>query len=239
MAGSGVPLQEDSPLPQVLVVDDDHSVRALVEFYFRGAPWAAVFTVDGTHALAAFRSQGFALVLLDLEMPVLGGEATAKAMRHAEAETGQRPAVILALSAHMADDCPVSPYFDGSVAKPFTRLSLMGAVERALGLDAGLPKASTADIPCGDNEETDPALRPLLPKLFESVAELAADAAAGLECGDMKAVARAGHKIRGAASCFKVRALSEAAALLEQAAEKQNAAEAAAALDTVASILLG
>ena len=218
--------------PRVLVADDDQAVRALLEFHFRGAPWDTVFARDGAQAVRAFVGQDFDLVLLDLEMPVLGGEQAALEMRRTEAEAGRSRTVILALSAHAGGGYPPGRSFDGSLAKPFTRQGLLEAVHRALGL----PEPDFADSD-PDGEGTDPALRPLLPKLYDSVAELAADAAAGLERGDMTAVGLAGHKIRGAASCFGVRALSRAAELLEQAAENKNPEDAAAALDAMTSAL--
>jgi CheY-like chemotaxis protein len=213
--------------PRVLVADDDRALRALVEFHFRDAPWEAVFVADGPAAVEAFALAPWDLVLLDLQLPGLHGTEAARAMRRAEAEQGRAPVPILALSAG-GPDGPVTPGpdFSGTLPKPFTRQALLDAVGTALRAPA--PRAG---------QGTDPALLHLLPRLYDSVAELAAEAAAGLDRGDLDAAARAGHKMRGATACFGVRPLADAAARLEREALDGNPAAAALALDTLTGLL--
>ncbi len=212
--------------PRVLVADDDRAVRALVEFHFRDAPWAAAFVADGSAAVDAFGREPWSLVLLDLDMPGLPGAEAARAMRRIEAEQRRAPAPILALSAGGPDGpAAPGPEFSGAVPKPFSRQGLLHAVAAALG-HAPAPARGT-----------DPALSHLLPRLYDSAAELAADAAAGLDSGDLDAVARAAHKIRGAAACFGLRPLAEAAARLEAQAQDADHAAASATLGALVELL--
>jgi len=213
--------------PRILVADDDRAVRALVAFHLRDAPWDAVFVQDGPSAVEAFARARWDVVLLDLDLPGLSGDRVALAMRRAEAEQGRAPVPILVLSAGGVDGpAAPGPGFSGALPKPFTRQGLLDAVAGALATPAPLPA-----------QGTDPALRHLLPRLYDSVAELAAEAATGLDTGDLDAVARAGHKMRGATACFGVRPLAEAAARLEREAQAGNGAAAALALDALAGLL--
>lgn len=222
--------------PRVLVADDDKSVRGLVAHFFAGASWSASFAEGGEAALALARAEAFDLVLMDLEMPGMDGEAAATTLRREELAQGRPPTPVVALSAHVGEPgYMVREPFCGAIAKPFTRDGLLGAVEQQLGL----AREERVHPPVHTPGTTDPALQPLLPKLYDSVAELAASAAAGLESGDMPRVGRAGHKMRGAASCFGVREVAEAARLLERAARDGDAAAAGAALDAVISALGG
>ncbi len=212
---------------RVLVADDDRAVRALVAFHFRDAPWETALVADGQAAVEAFAAAPWDAVLLDLEMPGLSGGQAAQAMRRAEAEQGRAPVPILALSAGGVGGLVApGPGFSGALSKPFTRQGLLGAVADALGAPAPSP-----------GQGTDPALRHLLPRLYDSVAELAAEAATGLETGDLDAVARAGHKMRGATACFGVRPLAEAAARLEREAQAGDGPAAALALEALAGLL--
>jgi CheY-like chemotaxis protein len=68
----------------VLVVDDHASIRTLLEELLTGEGYAVVTAVDGCDALAVAARLHPDVVLSDLEMPQMGGEALigALAQRH-------------------------------------------------------------------------------------------------------------------------------------------------------------
>ncbi|GIX46920.1 MAG: hypothetical protein KatS3mg131_1131 [Candidatus Tectimicrobiota bacterium] len=77
--------------PRALVVDDDAAVRGLLMTFLRQQGLDVTPAPDGPAGLAAFAAGGFALVLLDLDMPGMDGLQLAQAIRR------QDPAVPIAL----------------------------------------------------------------------------------------------------------------------------------------------
>ena len=66
--------------PAVLVVDDAPEIRQLVRHRLRDT-YRVVQAVDGQQALEQFGRQRVSVVLLDMNMPVMDGYATAAAIR--------------------------------------------------------------------------------------------------------------------------------------------------------------
>ena len=66
---------------RILVVDDVELNRTLTEAVLRGATYDVDSVEDGAAALAALDAKTYDLVLMDLEMPGLGGHAAAAAIR--------------------------------------------------------------------------------------------------------------------------------------------------------------
>jgi DNA-binding NtrC family response regulator len=115
--------------PYILVVDDEASVRALLEQYF--AAHHAVYDVrtasSGEEAVKAVIDRRPALVLLDIEMPGMGGVDALRAIRALDARipvlmvTGNEDArvagEVIALGAFSYVPKPLRfPYLDHLVA---------------------------------------------------------------------------------------------------------------------------
>ena len=68
---------------KVLVVDDEDIVRRTAVHTLKQYGYEAVVANDGAEAVQLFKEnpQGFAAILLDLTMPVMGGEETLRHMR--------------------------------------------------------------------------------------------------------------------------------------------------------------
>ena len=81
---------------------------------------------------------------MDIQMPVMNGVDAVRAMRALEAERGQAPTPILALSAnvmrHQIDEY-MAAGMNGFVAKPIEMSALVGGIEQAL---AGAAEAQSA-----------------------------------------------------------------------------------------------
>lgn len=65
----------------ILVVDDNEDLRALLSELLSFAGWAVDVVRDGKGALERFVSNIYAVVLSDVEMPVLDGRALFRAIR--------------------------------------------------------------------------------------------------------------------------------------------------------------
>ena len=125
-------IQKPNPLRILLV--DDTPVNAMVATAMLGkAGHCLVAATNGNRALAILeQDRNFDLVLLDIEMPIMDGYATAKAIRKIEAEKHFVPLPILALTANgRAEDAArcLAAGMNGHLTKPFERQDLEEALQ--------------------------------------------------------------------------------------------------------------
>lgn len=120
----------DTPT-RVLVAEDDLRIRTVLARFLQGAGYAVVACVDGKEALDAFGGQGpFDLVLTDINMPQVSGEAL---LREIKARAPGTPVVVLTAR---SDPETITECFKHDayryLVKPFTREDLLSVVEAAL-----------------------------------------------------------------------------------------------------------
>jgi len=102
---------------------------------------------DGKLAFEAWRDGAYDLILMDIQMPVMDGIDSARAIRAAEAEHGRPRTPIVALTAnalsHQVEEY-LAAGMDGHVAKPIEISKLYDAISRALSeaATAGAPQVS-------------------------------------------------------------------------------------------------
>jgi DNA-binding NtrC family response regulator len=115
----------------ILVVDDEPSLRHGATEILTNAGYQVAAAANGAEAATLFaaRAVEFALVLTDLDMPVLGGMALAGIIRESRPELK-----VLAMSGSSSRHASADPaYFAaGFIAKPFTAEMLLDYVERLL-----------------------------------------------------------------------------------------------------------
>ena len=102
---------------------------------------------DGQAAFEAWRDGTYDLILMDIQMPVMDGMDSARAIRAAERETGRKRIPIVALTANALSH-QVQEYLavgmDGHVAKPIEIAKLYDAISRALTEAAQAPTGNPA-----------------------------------------------------------------------------------------------
>jgi DNA-binding response OmpR family regulator len=114
--------------PRVLVVEDDDDLRSMIGSALAEAGYALVEASDGESALAACAERDPDVVLLDLNLPRLGGEAFAEAYRRG---TG-RAKIIVVSGATSGGEISARLRAAMFLSKPFDLARLMGAVTRVL-----------------------------------------------------------------------------------------------------------
>ncbi|MFL6206184.1 MAG: response regulator transcription factor [Acidimicrobiales bacterium] len=94
--------EDDWPDPgassEILIVDDDASIRAMLGFVFDDAGYTVVEAADGAEALEALRGSPPALMVLDLMMPGIDG---VEVLRRREAEALAPETRVLILTAKL------------------------------------------------------------------------------------------------------------------------------------------
>ena len=114
---------------RILIVEDEPQLRALLRLYLEREGHAVTDAGDGRSALAAFQADGADLVILDLMLPGLQGEAVLEALR----ESGDVP--ILITSAKRSDAERIAGLrlgADDYLAKPFNPHELTARVAAIL-----------------------------------------------------------------------------------------------------------
>lgn len=113
--------------PRVLVVDDDASIRQLLQLALTNRGYEVVSADHGKAALEAIQAAPPSIVLLDMRMPVMDGWAFAAAYR----ETPEPRAPIIVLTAARDAALYASQIqADAFLAKPFALADLFGLVSR-------------------------------------------------------------------------------------------------------------
>jgi CheY-like chemotaxis protein len=124
---------ESNHPPRVLVVDDEAHIVQVAALKLRNAGYEVATAGDGEEALAALRAGPFALVLTDLQMPMMNGIELARAMGADPALAGI-PVVLLTARGHLLREGEA----DGAsirrvIAKPFSPRALLAEIEEVLG----------------------------------------------------------------------------------------------------------
>lgn len=112
----------------ILVIDDDDSIRAVLNDALSDEGYAVQSAANGAEGLQAIDRAVPALVLLDMRMPVLDGWGFARQLR----DRGIRIPIVVMTAAQDARQWAQEVEAIGYVAKPFDLIELLDAVERAV-----------------------------------------------------------------------------------------------------------
>jgi len=207
---------EDNPVNQrlavALLVKRGHHVRV---------------AGTGAEAIAALEREAFDVILMDLQMPEMGGIEATKVIRDRERERGGHIRIV-AMTAHaMPGDrerC-LEAGMDDYLTKPIEARRLNAALERAV---AGAPAPEVVEelVPFDRNDVLrrldgdEVLLRDVIRLFIEDSPRLVQEIRAAIENGDSKQLQAAAHRLKGAASNLAVMSLAEASRVLELLGER-------------------
>ena len=116
---------------RILVVDDEEQILRLLSQVFQAAGYDVETRADGASAVEALGSETFDLVVTDLAMPGLSGEAVLVAAKALE------PPIPVVIITARSSDRELARLFllgaDEILLKPFEMGDLMSIVERLVG----------------------------------------------------------------------------------------------------------
>ena len=121
-------------MKNVLVVDDDPSIRALIRLYLEGAGYGVLEAADGRQAMATLDGQSADLVILDIFMPEMDGLEVLQALR--EHSKSCKVMAISGGSAKIGMDLLGHATIFGAdqvLEKPFGEATLLGKVRSLIG----------------------------------------------------------------------------------------------------------
>jgi two-component system sensor histidine kinase/response regulator len=223
-------LAEDNPVNQTLAV---HLLRR------RGHE--VTVAEDGLQALAAYDLEPFDLVLMDVQMPNLGGFEATSLIRQRERETGRHTPIIAMTARAMKgnrEEC-LDAGFDAYLAKPLRPQALHDLIHQTVGRFEPAPpppafdKEVVLDLVGGDTL----LLRDLVTLFLEGVPGMLERIRMAIDDHDAARLNDAAHELKGSASHFAATATVEAAGRLEAMGRDNNLIHAADASSILESEL--
>jgi PAS domain S-box-containing protein len=197
---------------RVLIADDDDVSRELLvrRLAHLGVHADAVRT--GTEAVDALGRSAYDAVLMDLQMPEVGGVDAARAIRALPGKRGATP--IVAVTAGAERDAGADAGMDAFLAKPVTARALEQVLARCLAPPTHVDAAALDRLAdeLGDRRELDRIVALYLEQMPERVASISAAS----EAGDADAVRFAAHRLGSASAVFGAARLAELCARLEK-----------------------
>jgi len=196
---------------RILLADDQNEIRALVARQLELVGHHVISVANGREAVETLAREKFDVVLLDEEMPVLGGVQVARAIREREPRPATRT-FLVALTGNCTDQDVqrlLAAGFDAVLGKPFSMASLKAVLSRqatspqlAKLASKPPPKDEPAsyllDAVGGDSKLASQMIRAFLrdtPKRLAAIRE-------SLKRKDSQAVASLAHSIKGSVGFF-------------------------------------
>ena len=129
----------------ILIIDDDEDNRNLAQTFLHGFSGGTSDTIqsrfvlhtatDGSEAVEAYHKQEFAMLLMDIQMPLMDGFEATKAIREYEREKRLRQTPIIAVTAHVMENyrekC-LQAGMNDYLAKPVKKYQLRDMVQKWL-----------------------------------------------------------------------------------------------------------
>ena len=120
---------ENLTLNQILLIDDDNSLRRVIEFQLQETGYQVLTARDGQQGLAAFRQHRPPLVITDVQMPGISGYDVLQEVLSLEPQTLVIIVTAFSTVAQAVDAMKVGAY--DYLAKPFSRDQLCLTVAKA------------------------------------------------------------------------------------------------------------
>ncbi len=236
---------ERAALPlRVLLVEDNLINQQVAVGLLARRGHQAIVAENGVHALAELERDSFDVILMDLQMPEMGGIEATRLIRAREATTGSRTRIV-AMTAHaMSGDrerC-LAAGMDGYISKPIEPDEFYATLEQPVPLKvadripADIPSASfdLAGFKKRLGDDLD-LVRRVLDAVVEDCPPQLLALQAAVTNRDAAAIRAAAHALKGAAGNLSATRLFEALKAMEQCGTDARLAEADAAWQRVSA----
>lgn len=210
--------------PRRVLVVEDHIVnqRVAVGMLTRRGHTVEIAN-NGLEAVEAVTRSHFDVVLMDLQMPHMGGLEATRTIRALEAGTGWRSRIV-AMTAHAMkgdrEQC-LAAGMDAYLAKPIDRESLFAAVEEGDEVTPRAPSPGSFDLDdLRDRlDGNDDLIAEIVGLFLEDCPARLAEIGTAVASRDRGRIRTAAHSLKGAAGSLSATALVQCADALETAAQ--------------------
>ena len=220
---------------RVLVAEDNLVNQKLAASILERAGHTSIVVGNGQEAVTALQKEKFDIVLMDVQMPVMGGFEATRLIREREASTGKRTPIIAVTARAMKGDreACLAAGMDGYVPKPIQSKKLMELIAELTG--ASSQSAADADVERiggnGNGVLDENALLTTVGGNRELAGELAQiflqeleprmqEMSSAIREGDADRLQFAAHALRGSAASLSATQVTASATALEAMARK-------------------
>jgi signal transduction histidine kinase/DNA-binding NarL/FixJ family response regulator len=245
------------PRLRVLVAEDNAVNQKLATSILRRAGHEAVVVGNGRDAVEAVKRESFDAVLMDIQMPIMGGFEATQLIRAGEGETGRVPIIAVTARAMTGDrEACFAAGMDGYIPKPIQTRKLIQLLEDLTAV-AGNPTRSY-DEPSTDSVDSktvteildERALLATVGGNRELAGELATifldeleprveEIAEAIRVGDPTRLQFAAHTLKGSAASLSATQVAASASALEVMARKLDLDDAPAVFARLETELAG
>jgi len=208
--------------PAILIVDDSRESRVLIENHLKGMKhYRMAAASNGVEAIRAVRDQSIALVLMDMEMPVMDGYTAARLISALES-TPTIP--IVAMTAHGGQSEIERCFRAGCcdyIQKPAGKGDLRAVISKYLP-PPEKEKGHGAEEEC---VEVSHDLEELIPRYLENRRKDAGAITDLLAAGNLEEIRRLGHSMSGSGGGYGFQKISRLGREIEKAARENNPAQ--------------
>ncbi len=221
----------DSPSMRILLADDSHDNRMLIEAYLKKTRHTVDHAEDGSVAVEKVKLNHYELVLMDIQMPVMDGYTAVRTIRAWEHSRGTERMPIIALTASALDESvrrSLEAGCDAHVAKPVRKATLFEAILKVTAAsgppsNGSSPMAVNGDC-CMKRQliQIEAYLRDLVPGFLEHKRADTGTIRAAIDRADYETISQIGHKMKGEGGSYGFDAVTEMGATLERAAHDKD-----------------
>jgi CheY-like chemotaxis protein/HPt (histidine-containing phosphotransfer) domain-containing protein len=217
---------------RILLAEDNVVNQRVAMGLLQNSGHLVTLAENGRKAVDAFIDQKFDLVLMDMQMPEMGGAEAMSLIRAHEREHGGHIPII-SLTAHALNgdrERCLDAGADGYVSKPIAPAILFQEMETVLTVDrpGHIGPAQEKAVPVSDNDllarvgGSQELLREVIGLFLEDCPKLVAVLGDAIRRGDTDAVYRASHTLKGSVGNFDAHAAMQIAQRLEARAREGN-----------------
>ena len=237
------PVERTSAPRHVLLAEDNPVNQRVAVHLLTRRGHRVVVANNGREAIAALDRESFDVVLMDVQMPEMGGFEATAAIRARERRQGGHVRII-AMTAHALkgdrERC-LAAGMDGYLAKPIDRLELFEAVEFIEPARAATPKAPNGAVVFDQDEARnrmggdDHLLSDVVRLFVEDCPRLLQQIDRAVKNGDAKALTASAHELKGVAANLAAGRVLDLAKLFESLGRAGSTDAAAAQLSQLHS----
>ncbi|MGZ2370179.1 response regulator [Ancylomarina sp. YFZ004] len=116
---------------RILLIEDKLSNRKTIEIYLRSRVGKVEIAENGKEAVEMFANNQYDMILMDLQMPIMGGIEAAQHIRKMEVDREYRVPIIAFSANYFSSDKEVSIEvgMDAYISKPFQSKTLFNLME--------------------------------------------------------------------------------------------------------------
>jgi len=208
---------------KILLAEDDTVSQKLAILILEKMGHKVDLAINGTRAQEMGKAHRYDIILMDIQMPEMGGIEATKKLRLA----GVRTPIIAMTASVMQDERRsfVEAGMDDYVAKPIKREILREVLNRHAGPKLSIEATNDSMLPSSETVREELGLDPeeyreILMGFFEDQKKGMEELEDALSQGDTELIARLAHKMKGSALNLRLDAMAQPAASIEKAAKE-------------------